>query len=603
VSPFQSEDLTPTVPPPGPLVTVDLTEPRAKLILERVRQRVAMWGDTGRTLHRAFDAVQAANQLVGSGPGAMGAEFRPIGRRVLRLNEISEEEAFWIIGDVRGDVLALETVLAFIDEATGRGRSPQIVFLGDLAAGTLGDAACLAIALERFATAPSRTLFIAGDRELALTLDNEIATDDRKPRGLADMPVPDALQNSLRNLARAFSELVEKIPVAAICPDGMLLAHSALPRESILAAIENAQTLESQPNVLRAFAFDRLHPREPQVIPSAISGEVSAKPEDFAKSLQSLNRIFEIPVVRMVRGHDAAPEGHRWFRHYGDGVLLTITTMADELPMEIGGGRRKPSVARLKSKRLRVVRFEIPESIAIIAQQIFPNQTAATQKEISSATPPQQTSAPEPFSLAMDSEPNLAKLSTEFVSTNDTQAMQIHFERGVRLLAAGAWMGARQAFQEAANSDKNAHACLMNEAVASLSLGLNGHQDALRLCRGLLQGDATNAWVHFNMGVSYLTSERNPIEAGRAFRAATQSVPQFADAWWALGLAFSLRGDRRSAAEALAKAAEYGCQLSMPSSLVGTIPARELTSIFEALRSRVLYHPAPTSPPVPLSQA
>jgi len=583
-------------------VTVDLTEPRAKLILERVRQRVAMWGDTGRTLHRAFAAVQAANQLVGSGPGAMGAEFRPIGRRVLRLNEISEEEAFWIIGDVRGDVLALETVLAFIDEATGRGRSPQIVFLGDLAAGTLGDAACLAIALERFAAAPSRTIFIAGDRELALTLENEKATDDRRPRGLADMPVPDALQNSLRNLVRAISELVEKIPVAAICPDGMLLAHSALPRESILAAIENAQTLESQPNVLRAFAFDRLHPRESQVIPSAISGEGPAKPEDFAKSLQSLNRIFEIPVVRMVRGHDAAPEGHRWFRNYGDGVLLTITTMADELPIEIGGSRRKPSVARLKSKRLRVVRFEIPESIAIVAQQIFPNQPAVTHKENSSATPP-QTSAPEPFSLAMDSEPNLTKLSTTVVSTNDLQAIKIHFERGVRLLAASAWTGARQAFQEAANSDKNAHECLMNEAVACLSLGLPGHQDALRLCRGLLQSDAANAWVHFNMGVSYLTNERNPIEAGRAFRAATQSVPQFADAWWALGLAFSLRGDRRGAAEALAKAAEYGCQLSMPSSLVGTIPARELTSIFEALRSRVLYHPALTSPPVPLSQA
>ena len=94
------------------MVTVDLTEPRAIHILDNVRQRVAAWGDTERTLLRALDAVRAANLLVGSGPGAMGAEFRPIGWRVLRLNEISEEEAFWIIGDVRGDVLALETALA-----------------------------------------------------------------------------------------------------------------------------------------------------------------------------------------------------------------------------------------------------------------------------------------------------------------------------------------------------------------------------------------------------------------------------------------------------------------------------------------------------------
>ena len=620
MSSFPGENISPTVPQPGPLVTVDLTEPRAIHILDNVRQRVAAWGDTERTLLRALDAVRAANLLVGSGPGAMGAEFRPIGRRVLRLNEISEEEAFWIIGDVRGDVLALETALAFIDEATARGRCAQIVFLGDLTAGALGDAACLAIALERFAAAPSRTIVIAGDRELALTLAlaNDQVTDERRPRGLADMQVAEPLRKSLRNLAREYSELVEKIPLAAICPDGMLLAHSALPRESVLANIESAQALESQANALRAFAFDRLHAREPQVIALGTGDGAPLESEDFAKSMRALHRILGVPVVRMVRGHDAVPEGHRWFRHYGEGVLLTINTMADVLPAQLGGGRRKPSMARLKSKRLRVVRFEIPESVAVIAQQIFPSVSVGPRREIFSPVVQAQSTmadsskvfvvpavpdAPDEFSLIIDAKVNSTQFPVEFIAANDPQAAQIHFERGVRLLSAGAWMGARQAFQEAAGSDKNALACQLNEGVASLSMGLNGHQDALRLCRGILRADAKNAWAHFNMGVSYLTSERNPIEAGRAFRLATQLLAQFADAWWALGLAFSLRGDRRSAADAFANAREYGCQLPAPSSLVGTIPARELTSLFEALRGKVVFHPTLASPPIPLSQA
>ena len=211
--------------------------------------------------------------------------------------------------------------------------------------------------------------------------------------------------------------------------------------------------------------------------------------------------------------------------------------------------------------------------------------------------------APDEFSLIIDAKVNSTQFPVEFIAANDPQAAQIHFERGVRLLSAGAWMGARQAFQEAAGSDKNALACQLNEGVASLSMGLNGHQDALRLCRGILRADTKNAWAHFNMGVSYLTSERNPIEAGRAFRLATQLLAQFADAWWALGLAFSLRGDRRSAADAFANARENGCQLPAPSSLVGTIPARELTSLFEALRGKVVFHPTLASPPIPLSQA
>ena len=70
------------------MVTVDFLDPASRNILVGVRQRVAMWGNTERAIIRATAAVEKVDRLIGSGPGAMGAEFRPNGRRVLRLNKI-----------------------------------------------------------------------------------------------------------------------------------------------------------------------------------------------------------------------------------------------------------------------------------------------------------------------------------------------------------------------------------------------------------------------------------------------------------------------------------------------------------------------------------
>ena len=584
-------------------MTVDFKEPRSKMILERVRQRVAIWGDSGRAITRAGDAVQTADRLIGPGPGAMGAEFRPNGRRILRLNEIAENEPLWIIGDVRGDVLALETTLAFIDEATEKNRSPQIVFLGDLTGGMMGDAACLAIALERFAAAPTRTIVLAGDRELALRTSSADTAEDRKPRGLEEMPVQPAQVKALENLVRAFSSLVEKLPVAAICPGGILLAHSAPPCVSVLSTLHTADEMEAQPDVLRAFTLNRLHAREARVISAALHGATAAESEDFSESMSALNRIFGMPVTRMVRGQDAAPEGHRWFRNYGEGVVLTLTTMGDVLTNDAGGGRRNPCVARLKSGRLRVVRFEIPEDLALTAEQIFPRKVAAAVQEISVSVPGTQINISQTQTARTNSPSSQTQTAQGATLTVDAQAALMYFERGVRLLASRAWPGARQAFQEAGAAATEVNACMLNESVACLSMGLPGHQDALRLCRGLLLKNSSNAHAHFNMGVSYLTSERNPIEAGRAFRTVTQLLPQFSDGWWALGLAFSLRADRRSAEEAFAKAAEYGSILARPNSMEGIIPARELTAMFEVLRGRAQYHPTLSSEPAPLADA
>lgn len=584
-------------------MTVDFLDPKTKNIVVGVRQRVAMWGNTERAITRATAAVQTASRLIGSGPGAMGAAFRPTGRRVLRLNEIATEEPMWIIGDVCGDVLALEIILGFIDEATSKGVSPQIVFLGDLAAGMLGDAACLAIAFERFATAPTKTIFIAGDRELALGLSLRRVKDDGNPRCLAEMPVDASQRNALDKLIQSYSQLVANLPLAAVCPGGILLAHNIPPRLPNLSTIQNAQALESLPDVLRAFALNNSDGRDCQREPLMNTGGATTDIDDFSNSIRDLSRILGMPIERMVIGQKETGQGSRWFEDYGEGVLLTLATMAHS-PAQTGLVRRvMPCVARLKLGRIRMVRFDIPEELSITCEQIFPRHAASKPEEILDPISVSRTNLQKipPLPTGAIKTPTLGEKKSYKAAA--PQAEQAHFDRGVQLLSTKAWPHARKAFQEAGLVAVNLNPCLMNEAVACLSMGLPGHQDALRLCRALILEDSKNAYAYFNMGISYLTSERNPIEAGRAFRTVTQMLPQFGDGWWALGLAFSLRSDRRNAANAFTKSTEYGCLLSIPGSMEGIIPARELASIFEALRGRAQYHRSLTAHTAPLVEA
>jgi predicted Zn-dependent protease len=177
----------------------------------------------------------------------------------------------------------------------------------------------------------------------------------------------------------------------------------------------------------------------------------------------------------------------------------------------------------------------------------------------------------------------------------------MYFDRGVRLLQARAWTGARDAFREAAEVPSFRDAAALNEAVACLWLGNAGHQEALARLRELRQRDPRSAAVHFNLGVAFLSGERNPSEAMRSLRSAVDAAPDMADAWWALGLAAAMRSDAAAAASAFARAADGGCVLPAPGSLHGVIPAREMAPALEALRGLARFCPTADGPPVSLA--
>ena len=625
-----------------------MTEPRAAAVMQQVRQRLATWSDPGIAMQRAIGAAETATRLLEA--GAMGSAMGVSMGGACLVQSLPSDRPLWILGDVRGDALALATALAFIDEADGKDDRAFVAMLGDWTGGVTGDAACAAMVLDRFATAPDRTLLLRGDREWA-------HEGDRPAPGLREMPCDASLGARHALLRQRVQAVVERLPAIALLPEGVVLAHGALPRTRWLATVDSVGALAGEAAALRDCTLGRLHPREARVDAGDRDGGVIMGVQDFRESLAEIARIAGRPANRLVRGQDAAPEGFRWFRAYGEGSVLTVTTMADALPEAAGGGRRRPCVARLKGGRIRVARLELPEELLILGDQLFPRSqriaapmttepepaAAATETEPLAAIPawepetdamsmPQQAvhspgvadmpplgdieqhverpAAPKAEVIASGvTETRLQRTSrgpardaseAEAEARRDPGGTRMLFDRGVRLLQARAWAGAREAFREAGRSEPLRTAAALNESVACLWLGNAGHQDALARLRELRALDPRDAAVNLNIGIALLAGERNPSEAMRALKVAVDVAPDMADAWWALGLAAAMRSDAAAAASAFSRAAEGGCTLAAPGSLHGLIPAREMAPALDALRGLARHRPTPEASPAPV---
>ncbi|NBU42431.1 MAG: hypothetical protein EBS51_16840, partial [Planctomycetia bacterium] len=95
-----------------------MNEPRAAAVMQQVRQRLATWSDQGAAMQRAIDAAETAVRLLDA--GAMGTAMGASTGAACMVRELPRDRPLWIVGDVRGDPLALATALAFVDEADGK---------------------------------------------------------------------------------------------------------------------------------------------------------------------------------------------------------------------------------------------------------------------------------------------------------------------------------------------------------------------------------------------------------------------------------------------------------------------------------------------------
>jgi hypothetical protein len=306
---------------------------RAERVIARMEERLAGGGPLGL----AFEEYAAgpADQAVQIG------EDWPLGE-------------VWFVGDLHGDLLALESALHHIDRSGG-GADARIVFLGDLFDDGVHAAEVVLRIFELVLDGPMRVTLIAGNHDEALSFEDGRFQSSVLPSDFTDWLNEQAGAGHpwAARLGKLIVHFFRRAPRALFFPDGLLVVHAGIPHTDLHAELAESGDW-NDPRVLRDFVWLRAHPRARKRIPNRTTRGSEFGREDFAAFCELATRLGR-PVSRMLRGHDHVEERFAVYPAWAAHPALTINTLSHKLPREVFGSyERVPVVARW-------VRGELPE--------------------------------------------------------------------------------------------------------------------------------------------------------------------------------------------------------------------------------------------------
>jgi hypothetical protein len=325
---------------------------RAERIIARMEERLAGGGPLGL----AFEESAA-------GPGD----------RAIQVGEDWPLGEVWFVGDVHGDLLALEAALQHIDRSGG-GPGARIVFLGDLFDDGVHAAQVVLRVFELLLDGPPRLTVVAGNHDEALAYADGRFQSTVLPSDFTDWLNAHADDPLATRLGHVITRFFARAPRALFFPDGLLVAHGGIPHTDLheeLAAKGNW----NDPRVLQDFVWLRAHPRARKRIPNRTTRGSEFGRDDFTAFCDVATRLGR-PVSRMLRGHDHVEERFAVYPAWVANPVLTINTLSHRLPREVFGPyERVPVVARWVRGELPEVRrlFVPPELI----QEIYPEPVDA----------------------------------------------------------------------------------------------------------------------------------------------------------------------------------------------------------------------------------
>jgi hypothetical protein len=312
-------------------VTTPMSDERAESIIGRMEERLAGGGPLGL----AFEEYAA-------GPGDLA----------VRIGEDWPVGEVWFVGDLHGDLLALETALQHIDRSGG-GADARIVFLGDLFDDGVHAAEVVLRVFELVLDGPMRVTVVAGNHDEALAWADGGFRSTVLPSDFTDWLNANPDHPWAGRLGRLIEKFFARAPRALFFPDGLLVAHGGIPHTDLHAALAESGDW-NDPRVLQDFVWLRAHPRARKRIPNRTTRGSEFGREDFAAFTEVAARAGR-PVGRMLRGHDHVEERFAVFPAWEAHPVLTINTLSHRLPREVFGPyERVPVVARW-------VRGELPE--------------------------------------------------------------------------------------------------------------------------------------------------------------------------------------------------------------------------------------------------
>ncbi len=367
---LESCEVEPPAPPALPPVVdvaLDWHAVRAAVDPDAIRARMR---DTVERLERLLDRD--------GGPGLLfDADREGPHDRAIRVERLDDARPLWFVGDLHGDLLALEAALLLARGAAGDAAA-RLVFLGDLFDdGGFGLEVLLRV-FELVADDPGSVCLLAGNHDEALSFDGVRFGASVSPSDFADTLNASLADEWTVRAGRLAVRLFAAAPRALFLPDGLLVAHGGFPLVDLHDALL-AHGDWNDPRCLADFTWTRAHPKARRKLPNRASRGSQFGHEDFAAFCDVATRLGRL-VTHMVRGHDHVDD--RWSAPpaYAAHPILTTVALSRQLAREpFGPHERVPTVARWVPGALpQVHRLCVPGALV---REIFPEPAEPAVEE------------------------------------------------------------------------------------------------------------------------------------------------------------------------------------------------------------------------------
>jgi len=294
------------------------------------------------------------------------------------------DSPLWLIGDLHGDLLALEASLALIRQQASPGEiaAPRLVFLGDLFDDEGLGLELLLRVFELILEWPGRVCVVAGNHDEGLTFDGSRFASIVSPGDFADFLNAHLSHEWIERAGKVAVRLTAHAPRALFFPDGLLVAHGGFPLSDLHAAL--AETGDwNAPGCLSDFVWTRAHPKARRKLPNRFSRGSQFGYEDFAEFCALSARLGR-PVTHLARGHDHPDERYAIPPAYRSHPVLTTVALSRRLPREgFGPYERAPTLARVVAASLPQVYQLFPP--AELVNEIFPQPETSPETRTEAA--------------------------------------------------------------------------------------------------------------------------------------------------------------------------------------------------------------------------
>ncbi|MDD4816739.1 MAG: metallophosphoesterase [Victivallaceae bacterium] len=253
----------------------------------------------------------------------------------------------WYIGDLHGDLTALLASVDYIDAYPAE-EDPVIVILGDVYDRLEYGYELLLTIFHLMLTRPGRVLYLVGNHDVELYYKKRynffypgvMPADfcEWLNLNIGDDP-------ELADFGRGLVTLMKQMPHALFLPDGTFAAHGGVPHVDLHKMIRTGNDLDTVA-ARQDFVWGRFDPCRPRVLPDRAHKDVGLGYQDFNDFCALASDVLDMPVTRLIHGHEHPLEQWCCYPRYRQNRILTINSHRLRGP---DGPRTDVAIARHRS--------------------------------------------------------------------------------------------------------------------------------------------------------------------------------------------------------------------------------------------------------------